>query len=137
MLEGKRILIVDDAFDVQQLMTFFISKAGADVTCANHGQEGLDCFEKAEADGAPFDLILLDQQMPVMDGPTMARELRNRGKELPIIAVSAFTSPECRILAREAGCNAFVAKPFQRQNLVEMVSLGLTKDSELQHTFNE
>jgi CheY-like chemotaxis protein len=92
-------------------------KEGADSTLAVDGQQAIQYIK---ADPKRFDAVLMDIQMPVMDGLTATRTVRKELglHDLPVIALTAGVLPEQRREAEEAGCNDFVAKPVDREELV-------------------
>jgi Amt family ammonium transporter len=116
-----RILLVEDGIDNQRLISLVLAKAGATVTLAKHGKEALEAvFPPDAVDGqmVEFDVILMDIQMPEMDGHEATRRLRDKGYRGPIIALSAHALEReiCGIL--QAGCNEYLAKPIQREELL-------------------
>lgn len=113
-LAGARILLVEDN-DINQLLgRKILAKAGFEVTVAANGQEAVDMVK-----AAPFDLVLMDIQMPVMDGLTAAALIRENPQlaELPIVAMTAndLASDVEQCLA--AGMNAHISKPFDHDEL--------------------
>ncbi|HVS71179.1 MAG TPA: response regulator [Phycisphaerae bacterium] len=113
------VLLVDDSDDTRALIAHFLSRAGLRVTTAADGRHACDL---AFAPGAPpIDLVLMDMQMPVMDGYAAAREMRRRNARYPIVALTANAMPgeENRCLA--AGCNGYISKPIDRQALIDAV----------------
>lgn len=117
-LKGRRVLIVDDGKDNRRLFTFHMTRAGAEVTPAADGQEAVEKFEEALATGRPFDLVLMDMQMPRMDGYTATSLLRSRGCKTPIIAVTANAMDEDCARCLSVGCDAYLSKPVDRKTLV-------------------
>ena len=117
----SRVLYVDDGADNRRLISFILRKAGLQNELAENGQEALDRVERAEGEGRPFDLILMDLQMPVLDGFEATRRLRARGFDRPIIAVTAHALDEERTRALEAGCDQFVTKPISRRELLAVL----------------
>ena len=125
-----RILLVEDGPDNQRLISFFLTKAGADVTLAENGQEafhrvlaewpGRDSSTDDPAE--PFDLILMDIQMPVMDGHEATRRLRKSGWQGPIIALSAHAMEHEIDRILEAGCDDYMGKPIQRDKLLALIA---------------
>lgn len=106
-LKGKRVLLVEDSLDNQMLVQLFLRRKGMSIDCANNGQEGI---EKASL--KPYDLILMDMQMPVVDGYAATEELRRRGIHAPIVALTAHAMKEDREHCLEVGCNDYLTKPI-------------------------
>ena len=108
-LQGAKVLLVEDHELNQELAMEILSDAGVDVTLATNGQEALDVLEREDFDG-----VLMDIQMPVMDGFTATREIRKQSRfaDLPIIAVTANAMAGDREKALSAGMNDHIAKPI-------------------------
>ncbi len=116
-LLSKRILVVDDAPDNQQLIWRYLTKEGAIVASANNGLAGY----KAALSGK-FDLVLMDLQMPVMDGYTATAKLRSAGYKLPIVALTAHAMSEVRKKCLNVGYTEHLTKPIDRHELIRMIS---------------
>ena len=116
-----RILLAEDGVDNQRLISFVLNRAGAEVTLAENGQIAVDFALKASAEGSPYDVILMDMQMPVLDGYDAARHLRNEGYSGPIIALTAHAMATDRQKCIDAGCNDYATKPIDRKKLIELV----------------
>jgi CheY-like chemotaxis protein len=86
------------------------------------GDDALRIIERSERRGQPFDVVLLDMQMPVKDGYTTARELRARGFRQPIIAVTAHAMQGDRQRCLDVGCNDYTPKPLEQRRLLELIS---------------
>ena len=114
-LRGARVLLVEDNIVNQQVALAFLALGELEVTVANNGLEAVEWVRKA-----PFDLVLMDMQMPEMDGPQATRVIRQlpQGAELPIIAMTAAAMDEDRQECFAAGMNAHVSKPIDPQDLV-------------------
>jgi CheY-like chemotaxis protein len=127
-LAGMRLLLVEDNLNNQQIACELLEGEGASVAIANHGQEALDILV-ANADG--FDLVLMDLQMPVMDGLTAARHIRQSLglAHLPIVAMTANAMQSDREACTAAGMNEHVGKPFELNHLVAVLRKQLGKEA--------
>ncbi len=114
-LRGRSILLVDDSETIRRLLYMFLTRAGAKVTTAKDGQHALDTINAS----APFDLIIMDIQMPIMDGPTATRAIREMGIASPILALTANTAHSDKEECHRAGCSAFLTKPVPRNTFIE------------------
>ncbi len=112
-LRGKHILVVDDSEENQILLRFYLTKAGVNVDSAANGAMGV---EKALKDD--FDLILMDIQMPIMDGYTATKTLRAAGYNKPIIALTANAMKEDRERSIASGCHDYLTKPINSSRLL-------------------
>ena len=131
-LQNCRILFAEDGPDNQKLIGFLLKKAGAEVTLADNGQISYDLATSALAEGNPFDVILTDMQMPVMDGYESTRKLRENGYRGSIIALTAHAMQSDRQLCLDAGCDNYTTKPVNRKELIEMVASYAGKTSEIE-----
>jgi two-component system, cell cycle response regulator DivK len=115
----KKILIIEDNEQNLYLVTFILEKNGFDVSQARSGEEGVALAGKNEPD-----LILLDIQLPVMDGYSVARALRKNPalENIPIIAVTSFAMPGDRENALAAGCTGYIEKPIDPDTFMEQVA---------------
>jgi PAS domain S-box-containing protein len=116
-----RILVAEDGPDNQRLVDAFLRKAGAAVTLVENGRRAVDAALAALSADEPFDAILMDMQMPIMDGYTATRTLRQAGYTRPIIALTAHAMATDRARCLEAGCDGFVSKPIDRNRLYEEI----------------
>ena len=111
---GKKVLVVDDNSDNRRIISRLLRDTGAQWVFAENGQECLAAIEEAKAARSPIDLILLDMQMPVLDGYSAARRLRDKSCRIPIIAVTAHAMPDDRGKCLAAGCDDYLSKPVER-----------------------
>ncbi len=125
-----RVLLAEDGLDNQRLVSLLLRKAGAEVTIAENGKEAFELATGAPEDGQPslplverpFDVILMDMQMPVMDGYEATRRLRQAGYCGPIIALTAHAMSHDRQKCIDAGCDDYLVKPIDRAGLLETVA---------------
>ncbi|KQM21031.1 histidine kinase [Novosphingobium sp. Leaf2] len=130
VLEGRRILVVED--DVRNVfsLTNILEPQGASVEIARNGQEALDALAKVADGTAPaIDLVLMDVMMPVMDGLTATRAIRKDGQwvKLPIIALTAKAMPDDQDRCIEAGANDYMAKPLDVDKLLSLVRVWMPR----------
>jgi CheY-like chemotaxis protein len=111
-LEGLRVLVAEDSTDNVMLLRIYLGKEGVRLKIAHNGAEAV---QMAEAED--FDLILMDIQMPVMDGLEATRRLRSHGFNKPIIALTAHALKEETERSLAAGCDAHLSKPVSRHDL--------------------
>jgi PAS domain S-box-containing protein len=117
-----RVLLAEDGRDNQLLLSAYLRKAGAHVEVADNGSIAVERVLAARAAGLPFDAILLDMQMPVVDGYTAAAQIRAHGIRTPIIALTAHAMPEDRAKCLHAGCSDYLSKPVHRDLLLKTVA---------------
>ncbi|MEM9826651.1 MAG: response regulator [Planctomycetota bacterium] len=122
----QRFLVVDDREDIRFIAQEFLESVGGHVDTACHGQEAIDMYVQAGVNETPYSMILLDMQMPVMDGYEAARRLREIGCTLPIIAATAHAMIGDRQRCIEAGCSDYLTKPLNRDEFLAMVTGHLT-----------
>ena len=130
LLEGRRVLIVEDDVRNVYALTNVLEPRGAVIQIARNGREALDALEKAMGlqDGA-IDLVLMDVMMPVMDGLTATREIRKRPewRRLPIITLTAKAMPDDQQRCIDAGANDYMAKPLDVEKLLSLVRVWMPR----------
>ncbi len=122
-----RVLVAEDGLDNQRLVLFHLRKAGADVETVTNGREAVDAALIGGAAHRPFDLVLMDVQMPVLDGYQAARELRDRGYTAPILAFTAHSDEDSRRACLSSGCDDFLAKPVDARRLIRAAELWIER----------
>jgi two-component system, sensor histidine kinase len=121
-LKGLKILLVEDAPDNQTIIGMFLSAAGAQMDFADNGYEGI-----SKASEKNYDIILMDIQMPKMDGYEATRILRKKGFDIPIIALTAHALIEERVRCLKVGCSEHFTKPVDSEKLISLISRLVTK----------
>lgn len=116
-LVGCKILLVEDSPDNQYLVQKMLSKTGAEVTTVGNGDEGVK-----SALANRFDVILMDIQMPIMDGHEAVRMLRSKNYPGPVVALTAHAMNEERELALKSGFSHFLSKPIIRKSLIDLLN---------------
>jgi CheY-like chemotaxis protein/signal transduction histidine kinase/CHASE3 domain sensor protein len=130
ILEGRRILVVED--DVRNIysLTNILEPRGAAIEIARNGREAIEMLDKsARGEVNPIDLVLMDVMMPVMDGLTATAEIRKdpRWKALPIITLTAKAMPDDQARCIEAGANDYMAKPLDVEKLLSLVRVWMPR----------
>ena len=111
------ILLAEDGIDNQKLISYLLNKSGNTVTLAENGLIAIKKAQEAEEAGSPYDVILMDMQMPELDGYAATKQLRSQGYPYPIIALTAHTMSGAREECLAAGCDNYATKPIQRDQL--------------------
>ena len=125
---NSHILLAEDAPDSRLLVSRILERCGATVVTAEDGRQAVDNAHAAERDGPPFDVILMDMQMPVLDGCGATLELRQAGYTRPIIALTANILQSDLPACLDAGCDAHSPKPIDRSALLNLI-LVLTENA--------
>jgi CheY-like chemotaxis protein/signal transduction histidine kinase/CHASE3 domain sensor protein len=130
LLEGRRILVVEDDVRNVYALINILEPRGCVLTVARNGQEAIDALNKAsDGSGQDIDLVLMDVMMPVMDGLTATRAIRNdpRWKKMPIIALTAKAMPDDQENCLKAGASDYMAKPLDVDKLLSLVRVWLAQ----------
>ena len=122
VLDGVRILLVEDSVDNEKLMRLYLEAVGAVITSASNGQEAID-----KATAGEYEIVLMDVQMPGIDGLEATRRLRASGYSTPVIALTAHALPEEIEKSMAAGCDQHVTKPISRNDLIEAIKAALAR----------
>jgi signal transduction histidine kinase/CheY-like chemotaxis protein/CHASE3 domain sensor protein len=130
LLEGRRILIVEDDVRNVYALTNILEPRGAVIEIARNGREAIEALEKsASQPGSSVDLVLMDVMMPIMDGLAATREIRKNPdwKKLPVIALTAKAMPDDQQRCIEAGANDYMAKPLDVEKLLSLVRVWMPR----------
>ncbi len=120
-LEGMRVWLAEDGPDNQRLISYVLTKAGAEVRVFDHGRAAWEAMAPGGvAAGSPCDVLLTDMQMPEMDGYSLARALRAAGWSGPIVALTAHAMSGDAQRCLDAGCDAYASKPIDRAALIRL-----------------
>ncbi len=119
---GHVVLLADDGADNRRLISHLLKKAGACVIETANGREALDAMRLESAAQRAVDLVILDMQMPVMDGYETARQMRKEGCEIPILALTAKTLQGDRDACLQSGCDHYLPKPIQTRNFLSEIT---------------
>ena len=133
-----RLLLAEDIPDSQRLISSMLSESGVEVTIAQDGQEAVEMAlatcpgrrGRCSDPGEPFDVILMDVQMPVFDGHEATRRLRREGYTGPIVALTAHTMQGDRQRCLDAGCDDYLTKPVDRNALMDIVAKWASRQQE-------
>lgn len=120
-LTGLRILVVDDSYDNCRLFSHILEKSGASTQVAENGQVAIDLVNSNSQSGEPFHAIVMDMQMPVMDGYRATQTLRDMGCQIPVIALTANALTGDHLKCLDSGCDAYLTKPVNRTELVRLI----------------
>jgi CheY-like chemotaxis protein len=121
-LDNKCVLVVEDDDMSFLYLNQLLMLSNAVITREKSGVDALERFRGNQA----FDMILMDIQLPDMDGKQVTRDIRNLDKQVPIIAQTADKSPVERELAMEAGCTDLITKPFSPEEFFTVISKHLS-----------
>ena len=121
-LRACRILLAEDGVDNQRLIVHLLQKAGAEVVLVENGKLATEAVLAARDAGKPFDVVLMDMQMPVMDGYEATALLRRHEYSGSIVALTAHAMEGDRRRCLDAGCDDYLSKPMSREELLETVA---------------
>jgi Amt family ammonium transporter len=120
-LQG-RVLLAEDSLDNQRLISLHLKRAGLEVALAGNGSIAYEKVMSAWDSGEPFDLVLMDMQMPVMDGYQTTGMLRKNGYKGAIVALTAHAMPDDRQECIDSGCDNYATKPIDPKALLELIA---------------
>ena len=121
-----RILVAEDEKDLNRLLSTRLKAEHYSVDSCFDGQEALDYLE-----GAPYDAVVLDIMMPVLDGLSVLKTMRQKGSQTPVLLLTAKDSVEDRVRGLDAGANDYLVKPFSFQELEARIKALLRRSKEV------
>ena len=116
-----RILLAEDGKDNQRLISTILRLAGAEVDVVENGLQAVQAVRDALEHNHPYDIILMDMQMPEMDGYQASSSIRDIGVNTPIVALTAHSMPIDRQKCLSAGCSEYISKPIDRRHLMTLL----------------
>ena len=119
---GKKILVVEDDRFSFEFIRVSLRDRGLEILHSADGEQALRIFNERD----DLDLILLDIQIPTIDGYAVCKKIRETNKDIPIIAQTAYAMNDEQALCAEAGCNAYLSKPLNIDRLISMMDRFLT-----------
>jgi len=125
---GKRLLVVEDSRCIQMRLISFVRSMGFDVDTAADGEAACKMAIQSQASERPYNVILMDVQMPKMDGKRAMKWLREKGWQGPVIAVSMHSSEKDRTALMAAGFDSLLPKPFSEATLRDTLAAFLGCD---------
>ena len=124
---SKRILVVDDEEFVRSTEAFILVEAGFEVSMAKNGEDALKSILKSQKENEPFDLLLTDHHMPVMNGLELIKLLSQLKISLPVIVITGMPDNNLLQTLSLYGCNNILIKPFHFKDLTQRVRTLLEK----------
>jgi CheY-like chemotaxis protein len=122
--EDKVILVVEDVDTNKIFFDAALRRTKAKILWAKDGREAIEMFKEMQQS---IDLVLMDLQLPIMDGYTATREIKKINSQIPVIAQTAHVMSGEREKCLEAGCNGYLSKPIRLQILIDTLSMYLNK----------
>ncbi len=126
-LQNHKALIVDDAKDNRVLVKHILKKSGLELEFAVNGKQALEMIDLAIESNKPYDIILMDMQMPVMDGYCATKIIRKNNNNVPVVAVTAHALQGDRERCIESGCDEYLTKPIKKSLLIETCARLITE----------
>jgi len=118
---SPRVLVAEDNSDLRQIYARQLTLLGLEVVGVGNGRDAVDLALAAHQAGNPFDLILMDLEMPIVDGYEATRRIRDGGFTGPILALSGYSSDDYRLDSIKMGCNDCLCKPIDWIQLADLI----------------
>lgn len=115
----KTLLLVEDEENNYDLVREVLAKTNISILWAQNGSEGVEMFKQYQRD---IDLVLMDIQMPIMNGYTATQEIKKIDKDIPVIAQTAYANYDSKLNCIKVGCENYIEKPYKRKDLIDMLS---------------
>lgn len=115
-LQGRSVLVVEDTIDNQVLIKIFLAKIDLKLSFVNNGEEALQILDRQS-----FDVILMDMQMPILDGYSAVKQIRAKKIFTPVIAMTGYSMKGDRQKCLDSGCDFYISKPFSKADLVQAI----------------
>lgn len=125
-----RVLIVDDVFEIRQLLGYHVRQTGCEVEFARNGKAALEILRLARNKNEPFDLVLMDLHMPIMTGVEAMIEIKKQIPKLPVVAITAAIQKGTKASLLEIGFRDLLSKPIERDKLEELLEYFLETNSQ-------
>jgi CheY-like chemotaxis protein len=116
-----RVLLAEDNRDLQHVFAGQLTLLGLEVIGVTNGRDAVDLILAAHRGGHPFDLVLMDLEMPILDGYEATRRIRDGGFPGPILALSAHSTDDYRLASLTMGCTDCLCKPLDWNQLVALI----------------
>ena len=130
VISGLRLLLADDCADNQRLISHLLRKAGCLVDVVDNGESAFEHALAAQERGEPYDVLLMDMQMPLVDGYAATTRLRAWGYRRPIVALTAHSMETDRQKCLDAGCDDYDTKPIQKKRLFTVIARNVVGEAE-------
>jgi CheY-like chemotaxis protein len=120
-LSGRHVLVVEDCSSTRGLIARLLSREGAHVSVCGTGKAAVSLIDSSRGGDAPVDVVLMDMDLPVLDGHAATSLLRAKGFDRPIIAVTAGSTGPSRETCLAEGCDEYLCKPVDAMELIGLI----------------
>jgi len=130
MMAGEKLLIVDDEKNMRVLLKDFFEEEGYQVQMAEDGPEALEKIDET------FAIVISDNRMPLMEGMDLLKNLKQQFPEMPVIIITAYSTPKLAVEAYKLGAASYVTKPFNPEELLQKVK-EILREQRMTHRHSE